>query len=136
MTIQSLTRAGFIGLIAAVVGNSALFFIGKAVGALPDNVIIPNANAPLTIVSVIFATIFPAIIATLVFGLLARFTKRPVPVFIVIAVIVFLLTLYSPFSIPNVPAGMVVVLELMHVVTALAITYCLATLTTSKVNPL
>ena len=136
MTIQSLIRAGFIGLIAAVLGNVILFFVGKAAGALPEDVIIPNANAPLTVGPVIFGTILPAIVATLLFGLLARFTKRPVPIFMVIAIILLVLSFYTPFSIPNAPTGMVVILELMHVVAAVAITYCLVTLTVRKAKPL
>jgi hypothetical protein len=108
------------GLVAAVI-NAVLFWIGSATGAVPADLIIPNAGQPLTIVPVIISSVLPALVAGLVFFLLIRFTRNPLRIFNWVAAIVLLLSFASPFSIPNVPVGMVVVLELMHVVVAGAV---------------
>ena len=110
-----LSLAPLAGLIAAVI-NAVLFYIGIATGAIPDTVIIPNAGQPLTIVPVLVASFAPAIVGGLVLALLNRFTKQPFRIFTVIAVIVLALSFFSPFSIPGAPIGMIVILELMHVV--------------------
>lgn len=105
------------GLVAAAI-NAVLFWVGSATGAVPADLIIPNAGQPLTIVPVIISSILPALVAGLVFFLLIRFTRNPLRIFNWVAAIVLILSFSSPFTIPNVPAGMAVVLELMHVVVA------------------
>lgn len=103
------------GLIAAVI-NAVLFYIGTATGAIPNNVIIPDAGQPLTIVPVLVASFVPVIVGGLLLALLNRFTKQPFRIFSIIAVIVLALSFFSPFSIPGAPISMIVILELMHVV--------------------
>ncbi|GAB3641669.1 DUF6069 family protein [Spirosoma arcticum] len=115
-----LTVAPLAGLIAAAV-NAVLFYIGTATGAIPASLIIPNAGQPLTVIPVIVASFVPAIAAGLLLALLNRFTKRPLRIFNIIAIILLVLSFSSPFSIPNVPVGMVVILNLMHVVVAGAV---------------
>ncbi len=110
-----LTLAPLAGLIAAAI-NAVLFYIGTATGAIPANLIIPNAGQPLSIVPVIVASFMPTIVAGLLLALLNRFTKQPLRIFNIIAIIVFVLAFFSPFSIPGAPVGMIVILELMHVV--------------------
>ena len=114
-TRKLLTLAPLAGLIAAAI-NAVLFYIGTATGAIPANLIIPNAGQPLSIVPVIVASFMPTIVAGLLLALLNRFTKQPLRIFNIIAIIVFVLAFFSPFSIPGAPVGMIVILELMHVV--------------------
>ena len=110
-----LTVVPMAGLIAAVI-NAALFYIGTATGAIPNNVIIPNAGQPLTIVPVLVASFLPVIVGGLLLALLNRFTRQPFRIFTIISIIVLALSFFSPFSIPGAPIGMIVILELMHVV--------------------
>ncbi len=119
-TRKLLTVAPLAGLVAAAI-NAVLFYIGTATGAIPADLIIPNAGQPLTIGPVIIASVVPVIVAGLLLALLNRFTKRPLRIFNVIAVVLLVLSFTSPFSIPNVPVGMIIILNLMHVVVAGAV---------------
>ena len=119
-TRKLLTAAPLAGLVAAVI-NAVLFYIGTATGAIPADLIIPNAGKPLTVIPVIIASFVPAIAAGLVLALLNRFTKRPLRIFNIIAVILLLFSFSSPFSIPGVPVGMIIMLNLMHIVVAGAV---------------
>lgn len=108
------------GLVAAVI-NAAVFLIGTSTGAIPFNLIIPNAGQPLTIVPVLISSFVSAIGAGLLLALLNRFTKRPLLIFNVIAIAFLLFSFVTPFSIPNAPTSMIILLELMHVVVAGAV---------------
>ena len=63
---------------------------------------------------------FPVLVAALIFALLVRFIARPKRVFYIVAAVVFVLMFFTPFTIPAAPTATIVVLELMHVVTAAA----------------
>ncbi len=108
------------GLAAAIL-NVILYFVGTSTGAIPTDFIIPNAGQPLTVVPVIMASIVPALIAGLVLAILARFTKKPLTIFNVLSVVLLVLSFWSPFTVPGMPLGMIIILELMHVVVAGAV---------------
>lgn len=105
-------------IVSSIVINSILFYLGKAAGALPDTVLIPNQNAPITIVPIIISSIVPSIIAGLVMALINKFSSKPKKIFNIIAIILVILSFANPFMIPQVPMAMVVVLNLMHIVVA------------------
>jgi hypothetical protein len=126
-SVSSILRGGLIGAAAGAAINAIVFFIAKALGTLPENVLVGNSGQPIMLVPVVIASIVPAVISTLLFWALARFTKSPKKIFIGVAVVVFIATLGGPFSIPNVPSAMIVTLEVMHLVAALAITFGLVT---------
>ena len=103
------------GVVAAVI-NAALFFVGSYTGAIPSNLIIPNAGQPLTIVPVLVSSFLPAVVAGLLLDLLNRFTKRPLRIFTIIVLAILAFSFISPFSIPGIPITMIVILKLMHMV--------------------
>lgn len=103
---------------SSIIINVILFYVGKAAGAFPETVLIPNQNAPLTIIPVILSSILPSIIAGLVMGLINKFSSKPKKIFNIVATILLILSFGNPFMIPEVPMAMVVVLNLMHVVVA------------------
>lgn len=124
---KKIAIAGAKGIGVAVVVNAVLFFIFSALGVISDQVLIPQAgNQPITIVPIVMASIFPLIIATLVFMLLARFTKQPVKIFGIISLIILVLSFYNPFTIPNVTIAMAIGLNVMHAVVAGAIYWALS----------
>lgn len=108
------------GLAAAIL-NVILFLVGTSTGTIPADFIIPNAGQPLTIVPVIMASVVPALVAGLVLALLGRFTKKPLTVFNVISIVLLVVSFSSPFTVPGMPVGMIIILELMHVVVAGAV---------------
>lgn len=103
------------GLIAAVL-NAILFLIGSSTGAIPADFIIPNAGQPLTIVPVLVSSFLPAIAGGLLLALLNRFTKRPLRIFTIITIAILVLSFIGPLGIPGAPIGMIIILELIHVV--------------------
>ncbi|MFD2570064.1 DUF6069 family protein [Spirosoma soli] len=105
------------GLAAAIL-NAILFLIGSSTGAFSPDYINPNTGQPITVGPVIMASIVPALVAGILLALLNRFTKNPLKIFNIIALVVFVLMFATPLMLPNAPMGMVVILELMHVVVA------------------
>lgn len=120
-----IVRAGLLGAAVAAVSNAVLFYVGSALGWIDSSVQIPNADGPLTVIPVIVASILPLLIATGLFLLLVRFTRRPVLIFGLIAVVALVLSLFQPFSIPGVPPAMAWTFSAMHVVAAAVIFWAL-----------
>lgn len=119
-TIMKFT--GF-AIVSSIIINTLLFYIGKAAGAFPDTILIPNQNAPLTVFSVILSSIIPSVIAGLVMGLINKYTKKPKKLFNIISIVLLILTFANPFLIPQVTTAMVVMLNVMHVVVAANLMY-------------
>jgi hypothetical protein len=119
-----LWAAPLAGAIAAVI-NSILFFIGSSTGLIDSSILIPGANAPLTVVPVIASSIIPSIIAGLVLAGLNYFLSKPWRVFTIIAAVLLVVTFANPFmGIPGIPLGMGIWLNVMHVVVAGSVLYC------------
>ena len=136
MTINNLTTAtaaasrtidwgkyALLGLgtvVAAVVANVLVYFIGRAiVGYDPEFIVLSDVSPA------ILFTVVPAIVAVVLYALLMRFTSDPARIFTIIAAGVLVLSLIPDFTyIPTVPGastGQVVILAIMHVVAAVVI---------------
>ncbi|MDX2136664.1 MAG: DUF6069 family protein [Chloroflexota bacterium] len=138
MTTATLTRetvapgkllsAAAIGGVVAAVVNLALFFILPALLNSLLRVRTPQATElePLPFIAVIMASIVPAFVGAGLLWLLNRFTARPVTIFTVIAVIVTLLSLATPFQL-GISTTEAIILVLMHIVAGAVITYFLVT---------
>ncbi len=124
------SRHALVGLattVTAAVLNSLVYFAGGAVVSYdPDFIIFQNVSP-----TIIF-TVFPAIIATVLYGLLRRFTARPERIFMVVSAVVLLVSFIPDLTyIPTVEgasAGQTTILLLMHVVAAVVIVGMLTTL--------
>lgn len=118
-----LWRMGLLAAITAAVANTLLYFIARVLGSMPQSVVVPGptGSGPLTPTSVIFMSLTAAVVATVLFVLLVRFTARPGRIFAVLAGLVYVGMLFGPLTIPEAPTGMIVALELMHIVTAATI---------------
>ncbi|MEM8531934.1 MAG: DUF6069 family protein [Chloroflexota bacterium] len=124
-SMSQIWKAGAVAAVVSAVANAILFVIGAALGGFPESVIIPNAGGPMTIMPVIVASIIGVLGATLVYLGLNQFTKNPNFLFRIVAIVVLVLSFASPFSIPGAPFAMILILELMHVVPAVAAIYWL-----------
>jgi hypothetical protein len=127
--LRRIPLATLVGAAVGTVANVALFLIGRATGAIGDNVTVPSGpafGAP----SVIAMTIAPAVLAGILFAVLGAIgrIRRPITVFRVIALVVLVLSLPSPFSIPGAGAGFIACLVLMHLAAAASIIWSLTTL--------
>ncbi len=109
------------GLAAAGV-NAVIYFVAHSLGFIPASVFVNGQ--PLTVVPVIISSILPVLVAAGVFALLGRFTKNPVRVFTILAVVLTVISFVNPFmGIPGVPLPMAIVLNVMHVVVAGLVVY-------------
>jgi hypothetical protein len=124
-------RFALIGLatvVAAVLANVLVYFIGSAVvGYDPQFIVLANVSAT------ILFTVVPAIVAVLLYAILLRFSSNPARIFTNIAVVVLIISLipdlaYIP-SVPGASSGQTAILMLMHVVAAGVIVWMLTTLT-------
>ena len=105
------------GAVAAFV-NTVLFLVGSAIHLLPASVLLPNVNQPLRLQAVIVSSLFPPFIAALLVYFLLKYTLKPKLIFNTIAALLFVLSFILPFGIQQVPIGMAMLLNLMHVVVA------------------
>lgn len=111
----------------ATVGNLIVF--GIAYLASGESIVVPgwNGNPPQTVgpVPIVFATMFPAVLA-IGFGLLlGRFTGKPKTVFLATVGAVTLLSTGGPIS-SGAPGGTVAALVAMHLLTGAVIGYGVA----------
>lgn len=83
-------RAGAIAVLGSVAANIVLLFVLRALLGVPDTFM------PFNLAPVAGFTAFYTVVAVILFWLLARFTRRPVRSFVILAVIGFVLT-----AIPN-----------------------------------
>ena len=105
---------------AAVLANVAVYYLGAlVVGYNSGFIVLANPSG------IALFTVVPAIVATLVYGGLLRFTRRPERTFSIIAAIVFVVTTIPDFTyIPSVPGatnGQTAILVLTHIVAAAVI---------------
>lgn len=114
--------------LSAALANVLVYLLATAVGAIPSDFVIPGPGTPLTLGMVVGTTVVPALLAALVFALLARFTRRPVRNFVVLSAVVLVLSFATPLTIAGAPLSMVLALESMHVVAAVVVVVGLTTL--------
>lgn len=120
------TFGAIAGMLAAV-ANGVVYLLAAAVGTMPDDVAV-SGGAPITLLPVVLSSIMPAIVAAVFLALLVRFTRRPIGIFRVVAVVLLVLSFITPFTIPGAPAAMILTLLIMHVVAAAIIIWVLTTL--------
>jgi hypothetical protein len=123
-SLGTIWRKGLIAIVVATAINAVLYFVGAALGWMPDTVLSP-AGLPITIVPVVVSTVVALVVATIVYSILNRFTDNPNRWFTIIAVVLLVVSFASPLTLPGAPAMMIVLLELMHVVAAAAAVYFL-----------
>jgi Family of unknown function (DUF6069) len=107
-------------VVAAVAANALFYVIGGTLVAY-DSEFLPLASVG----GPIIMTLFPAVIAVLLYAALRRFTHHPARVFAIVSAVVFVVTLTPVFTyIPTVPgwtAAQSAILVLMHVIAACVI---------------
>jgi hypothetical protein len=113
--------------LGAAVANVVVYYIVSAAGAIPQTVLIPGMNLPVTVVPVILNSIVPAILAGVLLALLNRFTRRPVRIFRIVAAVLLVLSFANPLTIPGAPLSMILALDFMHIVAATIIVGVLTT---------
>jgi len=123
INFKQIITAGAIASCVSLIINSLLFFIFHSVGVISDTVFI-QPNEPLTIVNIIISSIFPTLVGACVFFLFEKFTNNSFKIFGIVALVLMLLSLTSPFmAIKEMPIAYGIVLDVMHVVVALSLLF-------------
>lgn len=106
--------------VAAVIVNSITYVIASALGALPNDVEIPTFTGEqvLTVQPVIIASLVGVIAATIAFAIVGLLSNRPARTFRIVAAIALIISLVTPLTLEDAPAGMVITLILMHIAVA------------------
>jgi hypothetical protein len=104
------------GVIAAVI-NAVLFLVASAMGFFPSSVLTPLGQ-PFSLVPFVVMSLLPSLVASLIYTLITRFARNPNQIFLWVAAAVFVFMFFNPFMLKGAPAGMLVTLEIMHVVVA------------------
>lgn len=107
-------------IVASVLANVVVYYLGALiVGYNSGFIVLANPSG------IVLFTVVPAIVATLIYAALRRFTRRPARIFAVISAIVFVVTTIPDFTyIPTVPGatnGQTAILVLTHIVAATVI---------------
>jgi hypothetical protein len=127
ITLRRLWWASLLAGVAAAAVNLVVYFIASAAGAIPQTVLIPGMNQPVTFVPVILNSFVPAILAGVLLALLNRFTRRPVRIFRIVAAVLLVLSFANPLTIPGAPLSMILALDFIHIVAAAVIVGVLTT---------
>ena len=118
------------GLVAALF-NVTVFLGASAVGIMSQEIVVPG-RGPITLGAVASVSFVPAILGAGLLALVGLLTRRPVGTFAVVAAAVLVLSFVPPFTLPGVPAAMIMALLLMHLVAATTIVFLLVTLATRE----
>jgi len=102
------------GLVAAVV--NALVF---ALGGIDPNVLAPGVGQPIALPAVILASLLPNVLGGLALWAVLR-AGRGVRTFQIIVAVATVLSMLQPLTIPGAQVGMVLTLEVMHLVAGAA----------------
>ena len=123
INFKQIITAGAIASCVSLIFNSLLFFIFHSVGIISDTVFV-QPNEPLTIVHITISSIFPTLVGACVFFLFEKFTNNGFKIFGIVALILMLLSLTSPFmAIKEMPIAYGIVLDVMHIVVALSLLF-------------
>lgn len=116
-------KAGALAAASAAIINTVLYYIFHSAGIIADSVIV-QSNQPLTVMPVIMSSVLPALLASIVFFLIEKFSKSGFKIFAILSIILGVISLSGPFmALPNVPFSYVIVLDIMHVVVVSALLY-------------
>jgi hypothetical protein len=119
-SLRRLPWAGSVATAAAIVVNLSFFAVTKTLG---ERYIIPldesgSHLSPMPAIMIVMATLIPGVVATILFGLLIRFTRRPATIFLSVSVTAIILSFGGPFGLPSATSQSKILLSSMHVIAA------------------
>ena len=113
---RPMLTAGVVAALLSVALNAALYWLANTLGAWSTQVVNPMGD-PIDLSAVTFLSAGPPIVAAALAWVLIRWVPRGRAVFVAVSLLVLVLFLFPPTQL-GAPVGMVVVLELMHLVVA------------------
>lgn len=117
---RRLFRDAFIAAVLAASLNVLLYGLAASLGLIPQLTSAPPSRVSFGLAPVVLGSVVGVVGAASLFTLLMFANPRAKRAFWVVAVLVFVLMFWTPFSIPGAPLSMIAVIELMHVVATVA----------------
>lgn len=114
-------RAAGLAALVSVVVNTVLYGLAVAVGVFPVFEFVPTPPSTMALSFIWIVSILGALAGVLLFGLLRRYMREPLRAFLGIAAVVLLVSFAVPFAMPGWSTGVILMLEVMHVVVAAAV---------------
>ena len=123
-SLRRLLWVGPLATLAAILVNLLYYGLTKAFG---EQYLMPlegsnSLSGPMPVSMLGLVILIPGILATIFFGLLLRFTRRPVTVFLSVSLAALLLSLGGPINLPAVSMQTKILLGGMHIIAAAVIT--------------
>lgn len=116
-------KLGVYAAVSAAIINGILFTIFHALGIITDDVFI-QPNMPMTLFPIIFSSVLPTIIASIVYFLIDKYTSNGYKIFRAVAIILLFVSFVNPFmGIPGISIAYGVALNFMHVVVVACLLY-------------
>ena len=113
-----LALAGLLSGLAAGLINTVLYSAARWLGAMPQDVGVGPAALPMTVLPIVSLGLVSAVAGAVLFDVLLRVARRPVRALAWISGLVLLSAAIPPFRISGAPIGMIVALQVMHLVAA------------------
>jgi hypothetical protein len=123
-SLRRLLWAGPIATLAAMLVDLLYYGVTKDLG---ERYLMPlkangSLTSPLTAGMLVITILVPGLLATIFFGLLVRFARKPATVFLSVCVAALLLSIGGPFYLPAASLQTRILLGGMHVLSAVIIT--------------
>jgi len=115
--------AGSMAAGAATIINTVLFFIFHGMGIITDDIFV-QPNEPLTATPIIFASILPTLVASVVFFLFEKVSNNGYRNFRILSIILLVFSFINPFmGIKGVTVPYAIALDIMHIPIVVALFY-------------
>ena len=123
-SIRRLSWAGPVAILAAILADMAYFALTKAVGEQYRMPLDGNSFhlGPMPLLTPILAILISGLLASIFFGLLLRFVRKPATVFLSVSITALILSFGGPFDLPAASMQTKILLSGMHVLAAAIIT--------------
>ncbi len=123
-SIKRLLWVGPLSTLIALAADLLYFFVTRILG---EPYLLPRESdamgfIPMSALTPVPVVLVSGIVATLLFGLLIRFARRPDIIFLSVAVTALILSFGGSFGLPSTPLHTKLLLSGMHVITGFIIT--------------
>jgi hypothetical protein len=123
-SLRRLLWGGPIATVAAILAILLYYGVTKALG---EHYLMPldassSHPGPMPVLMPVIATLIPGLLASVFFGLLIRFSRKPATVFLSVSVAALILSFGGPFNLPAAPMQTKILLSGMQIFAAGVIT--------------
>lgn len=123
-SIRRLLWGGPVATLLAILATWLYYGVTKALG---EQYLLPldggsSHLSPMPVIMPVITTLIPGMVASIFFGLLIRFSRKPATIFLSVSLAALLLSFGGPYYLPEVSLETKILLGLMHILAAAIIT--------------